>query len=318
MPRSASVPPGRSEDGVTAVLRTLPKVDAHHHLWDISLNRHPWLKQPPFEHRTYGDWANLRRSFLIEDFLADSMPHSVVKSVHVQADWDASDPVGETRWCQSIADRHGFPHAIVAFANLADANLQKVLEAHRTYANTRGIRQILGHLDDPELRRLDRPDYLSDPAWETGYALLGKLSLSFDLQVLPPQLEAAARIAAKHEDVRVVVCHTGLPWQRNEDGIRLWRRGMKALAAAPHAYAKLSGPGMVMPCWSAERFAPFIDETIDLFGPERCMFASNFPTDTLHATLDQTYGAFYRWASAYSPSEQKALFYDTAASFYLL
>ena len=96
------------------------------------------------------------------------------------------------------------------------------------------------------------------------------------------------------------------------------REGMRRLAALPHANAKLSGPGMVMVEWTVETFAPFIHETIDMFGPSRCMFASNVPPDALHKTFDDIYTGFYAWAAQYSVSEQQEMFHDTAARVYRL
>jgi predicted TIM-barrel fold metal-dependent hydrolase len=91
---------------------------------------------------------------------------------------------------------------------------------------------------------------------------------------------------------------------------------MRQLAALPHAHAKLSGPGMVMIDWTVESFAPFIHETVDMFAPSRCMFASNVPPDALYKTYEQIYSGFYAWAERYSPSEQQQMFHDTAARVY--
>ena len=300
---------------MTQDLRSLPKIDAHHHLWDLEHNDYPWLRESDGP-RMYGDYRAMCKNYLVADFLADSAPHAVVKSVHVQANWNCDDPVGETRWCQSVADAHGFPHAIVAYANLAQADVENLLAAHRESPNVRGIRHILGHTDDPELKRPDRPDYPRDPAWERGYALLAKYDLSFDLQAFPGQMAAVTEVAARHQDVPLIVCHTGFPWDRSPAGLALWRSAMRGLADLPHTWAKLSGPGMVMPDWTVEQFAPFIHETIDLFGPSRCMFASNVPPDALRKTYDQILEGFYAFAAAYSADEQKKMFHDTAARVY--
>ncbi len=296
-------------------IRQLAKIDAHHHLWDLDHNVYPWL-QGPAQPRMYGNYDAIRRNYLIEDFRRDILPHNVVKSVHVQANWDPADPVGETRWVQSVADAHGFPHAIVAHADLQGEDVEAVLEAHCEAPNLRGIRQIIGHTDDPLLERSDRPALPGNPAWARGYGLLARYGLSFDLQAFPTQMAAVADVAARHPDVPLIVCHTGFPWDRTQNGVAAWRSGMRRLAALPRSYAKLSGPGMVMPDWTVETFGPFVHETIELFGPERCMFASNVPPDALHRSYDQIYAAFYQWASRYSPDEQRALFYTTAARAY--
>src|SRR5262245_39802579 len=118
-------------------------VDAHHHLWDLERNHYPWLEAELDPDAAIGDYSGLRRSYLIEDFAADSEPAGVVRTVHVQAEWDPDDPVGETRWLQAVADRHGLPHGIVAAARLEDSRVDDVLEAHVAYSNMRGIRQML-------------------------------------------------------------------------------------------------------------------------------------------------------------------------------
>ena len=294
--------------------RALPKIDAHHHLWDVENNPYPWLTGPT-EPRIYGDYGPIKKNYLIDDFLADSRPHNVVKSVHVQANWDPADPVGETRWCQGVADVSGFPHAIVGHANLAESDVEGVLAAHCESANMRGIRHIIGHTDHPDHPR-PRPDYLNDPAWEHGFSLLREYGLSFDFQLFPRHMADAARIVRAYPATPVAICHTGFPFPRDDEGLALWRCGMRALSECPHVYAKLSGPAMVMLDWTVDSFGPFIRETIDLFGPARCMFASNVPPDLLAKSYDQIYAAFYDWAAPYSADEQRQLFHDTAATFY--
>ena len=99
-------------------------------------------------------------------------------------------------------------------------------------------------------------------------------------------------LAEAHPEIPVVVCHTGFPYDRSEPGIAQWHAGMRALARLPHCHAKLSGPCMVMRDWTVERFAPFFHETVDVFGPERCMFASNVPPDSLAKPFDAIYEDF--------------------------
>ena len=105
-----------------------PIIDAHHHLWDLGSGRYSWLTDGPPR------WcsAALRRSsgdYLLPDYLADMAGIGLVKSVHIQASF-YEDPVAETRWLQGIADEHGFPHGIVAYALLEEPDAEAVLEAH--------------------------------------------------------------------------------------------------------------------------------------------------------------------------------------------
>src|SRR5260370_41682788 len=121
----------------------IPVADAHHHLWDLKALRYPWLQGPPGAEGFSGDTSPIRRDYSIDDFLADSRGSGVVRSVHVQAEADPSDPVAETRWLQRIADAHGFPHDLVAFVALDKKDAETILEGHCQYANMGGIRQLL-------------------------------------------------------------------------------------------------------------------------------------------------------------------------------
>ena len=94
-----------------------PIIDPHHHLWDLEHYRYPWL-QDGVAPIVFGDYEPIRKSYLIENFLDDARNQNVVKSVHVDVGYDRTDPAGETRWLQSVADQHGFPHGIVGYADL--------------------------------------------------------------------------------------------------------------------------------------------------------------------------------------------------------
>ncbi|WP_211230485.1 hypothetical protein [Inquilinus limosus] len=99
----------------------------------------------------FGDYSPICSSYLVEHFLADCRRQNVVKSVHLDVGYDPADPVGETRWLQGVADRHGFPHGIVGYANLALPNVRDILEGHLAFRNVRGIRQSLNY--HPDRRR---------------------------------------------------------------------------------------------------------------------------------------------------------------------
>ncbi len=298
-------------------MREIEKIDPHHHLWDLDQNYYPWLSDR-IEPKMYGDYAAMRRNYLVDDYLADSGPHNITKSVHVQANWDPSDPVGESRWCQAVADAHGFPHGIVAHADLARNDVQEVLEAHCRYPNMRGIRMILGHTADPGGDSASARVSMEDAAWRHGFALLERYDLSFDFQIFPAQMAAAAEAARAYPGIETVVCHTGMPFDHSDEGLRLWREGMARLAELPNVAAKLSGPHMFLRNWTVESYRPFFLETIELFGPERAMIASNVPPDALAKTFDEIYEAFYALAAPYSEAERRCLFHDTAARVYRL
>ena len=94
----------------------IPIVDAHHHFWDLQSNYHPWLCDEPLIPQRYGDYRPIRRSYMPEDYARDTSAFDVVASVYVETEWDPADPIGETRWIDAIADRHGLPSVVVAQA----------------------------------------------------------------------------------------------------------------------------------------------------------------------------------------------------------
>ena len=124
-------------------------VDAHHHLWDLNNTdtKYSWLMVTEGE-AFFGDYAAIRKSYLIEDYLEDAKNQNIIKSVHVQAEHDDDKPVNETAWLQNLADTHSskLPTAIVAFADFSKNNVSEILDAHQEYKNIRGIRLSLIHI----------------------------------------------------------------------------------------------------------------------------------------------------------------------------
>ena len=289
-------------------------VDAHHHLWDLAALPYPWLARPDPD-AFIGDTTPLCRDYTIADFLADAEPFELVGSVHLQAEVAHDRSVDETLWLQRIADRHGRPDAIVAYADLTDPRLDAVLEGHARARNFRGIRQILNRHDDPRLRFVEH-DYLADPRWHAGAAILARRGLSFDLQIYPQQMPAAAQAARRHPDLVFVLNHTGMPIDRTLDGITLWRDGMRALAACPNVAVKISGLGMTDHRWTIASLQPLVRETIETFGTRRCLFASNFPVDRLYSDYRTLWSAYETITADLSADERADLFERNARRVY--
>jgi predicted TIM-barrel fold metal-dependent hydrolase len=295
-------------------------IDAHHHLWDVERHRYPWLR-PETPHPA-GNLTPICASYRLDDFLGDAAGLELVKSVHLQAEIDRSDAVAETAWLQGIADApgsRGFPHGIVAFADLADPKVEATLERHCGYANMRGIRYLLNYeADAPLYCAAERGDWLRDPQWRRGFALLSKYGLSFDLQIFWQQAADALELARAFPNTQIILNHIGMPRKRDPDYVEAWRNGMRTLAAASNMAAKISGLAMFHHDWTAEMIRPFVLDTIEIFGTDRCIFASNFPVDKLHADYRAIWRAFDRITADFSEPERRALFHDNAARFYRL
>ena len=296
----------------------LPIIDAHQHFWDLERNYVPWLRdEPPIPFR-YGDYSVLRRNYLPNDYRRDTARHDVVKTVHVETEWDPADPVGETRWLHQLAEANGLPNGIVAQARLDRDDVAAVLAGHAAYPRVRGIRHKPTAATAPDHIEPGAPGSMGDPRWRRGYALLARHALSFDLQTPWWHLAEAADLARDFPDTLIILNHTGLPADRSGEGLADWRQAMRTLAALPNVACKISGLGQPGQPWTVASNRGIVLDTIEIFGVERCMFASNFPVDSLVADFDTICGGFEAMTAALSAAERAALFHDNAARFYRL
>lgn len=281
-------------------------IDAHHHFWDLSLNSHPWLTEAgriPFR---YGDYSSIRCDYLPADFRRDTEGFEIAGSVYIEAEWNAEDPIGETAWLATIREKHGLPSACVAQAWLHHDDVGAVLEGQAAYSFVRAVRH-----KPPE------PAGSMDGAkWRAGYALLEEFGLSFDLQTPWSRLAEAHRLAEDFPDTLIVLNHTGLPADRSDEGLQGWRKAMRHFAQAPNVAVKISGIGVPDTPWTATGNRDVVLDTIDIFGVERCMFASNFPVDSVVATFAEIFGGFLEIVSDFTLAEQAALFHDNAVRYY--
>lgn len=298
----------------------VPILDAHHHFWDLRSGplHYPWLQDPVPHDFFLGDYTGLKRNYLPADYRKDSEGFNVVGTVHVEAECDRSQQVAETRWLTELSASQGLPSAIVAHAWFDTENSAQVLEQQAEFPLVRGIRSKPVTAATPEQMRQGVPGSMQDPKWLEGFQRLRKHGFSWDLRVPTWHLEEAAQVVATAPDIPVVLNHTGFPWDRSPAGLAMWRRGMQALAAHPQVYCKLSCLCLPDGPWRVEENGPLVRETIDLFGIERCMFASNFPVDGLRISWRGMFEAFAQMTGDLSRSERLALFHDNAVRFYRL
>jgi len=218
----------------------------------------------------------------------------VRRGVYVEAEWDPRDPLGEMDFISEII-KTGFPTVAIAQAWLHHDDCAAVLEAQAKHPFVRGI------------RHKPRPGMMDDAKWRQGYARLAPLGLHFELQAPWGELEEAARLAADFPQTPIVLNHTGLPLVDQLGG---WRSAMDALAACPNVAVKISGLGNV------GHKREVVLATIELFGAERSMFASNFPVDSLRHTFSETFSEFESITRGFSDAERRALFHDNAVRIY--
>jgi predicted TIM-barrel fold metal-dependent hydrolase len=289
----------------------MKRIDTHLHLWDSRRFRYPWFQQ--------GAFPDLPETYLLDDAITDA-GDAETAFVVVQAEVDhADDPVHETEWIQRVADESAEGHrlaAFVAYADLAGADVDSVLERHAQFPIFRGIRQELWWQKPSPRPDILEQDMLQSSAWRSGFEALGRVGASFDLTCWHWQLGPFSAFLAVHPGVTVVIDHLGSPTAGAADQYQSWVRGIRALAALPNTFMKISGLSQADPHWSADSLRPLVFEVLEAFGAERCMLGSNFPPERLSSTYSTVWSAFDGLTSQLSQDERESLFHRTAAKAY--
>jgi predicted TIM-barrel fold metal-dependent hydrolase len=290
-------------------------VDAHQHFWDPTAHYYPWLNDEPQIPFRYGDYRAVKRRYLPPDYRNDAAPFHVEKSVYVEAEWNPRDPLGEMRYIEQLRAEYGLPTVAVAQAWLDHDDAPRILEQLAAFPFVRSVRHKPRANPSPNDCC---PGGTVSAKWRTGFTEVARNRLRFDLQTPWWHLSEAAELAAAYPDSRIILNHTGLPTDRSEEGLRGWERAMATLAVCPNVSVKISGLGQPGAAWTVAANSGIVRTTIDLFGVERCMFASNFPVDSLCATFTTIYQGFRRIVRDFSPEEQRALFHDNAMRIYAM
>jgi predicted TIM-barrel fold metal-dependent hydrolase len=290
-------------------------VDAHHHIWrqaDL-----PWLVGP-MQPRIFGPYEPIRRDYPIEEYLDDVASSGVTRSVYVQTNWANDRFEDETAWVQHTADQHGWPHAIVSFADFDVDDVRPQLDRLAKYPLVRGVRMQLHWHANPLYRFAARSDLSADPKIRRNIARLADYGWSFDLQVFAPQMTDAAALAAACPDVTFILQHAGMLEDTSPQGRAAWREGMQELAARANVVSKLSGLGTFIHRNDPAQIAEIMSDTVALFGAERCMFGSNFPIEKLWTSYRELVDAHRAAAASFRPEQREAIFGSTAARVYRL
>ncbi len=276
----------------------IPFVDTHFHLHDLKRPelRYSWLERDAV-HPFLGDIDAIKPvHYWIDDYLAEIRFSNVPKAIHVQAALGIPDPVKETEWLQGIADRAGYPHAIVAECHLARPDAEQVLERHMAFANVRGIRDLAD------------ADYLLDPAWQSGWRKLETFGLVSCLDTRVWRAPQVVRLAALAPRIPICIDHCAIPMERTPESFKLWQAAMRTLAGAENVWMKISGLGMFDRRWTIESLRPYVLGAIEAFGPARVVFGTNWPVDRMFSSYPDLIDAYAAIIAGFSEAEQCAMF----------
>jgi predicted TIM-barrel fold metal-dependent hydrolase len=297
----------------------LPIIDAHHHFWDLRLKAQSWLVDAPLSNFRYGDYAAIRRDFLLGHYRRVTAGHNLVASVTMEAEWDEPRLLEETAW---TAARHAeaprFPTAHVARTFLHLDGAEAELAAHARSAFVKGIRHKPTAAPSPDTIERGVKAGMTDPDWRRGYAALSRHGLHFELQAPWWHVDELLDLFAAHPETMVVINHAFLPADRTREAMTGWRRAIRRAASAPQTCMKISGIGIRGRPWTLADQEPVIAEIIEAFGPDRAMFASNFPVDGICGPFDTIYSGFKAATRSLSRTDRIKLFHDTAVCTYRL
>ncbi len=278
-----------------------PIVDPHQHLWDLSKFKLPWVKEG----------APLARSYLLDDYRKATEGLNVVKTVYMEVDVDPAQQDAEADYVLALCAK---PESKMAGAVIsgrpASEGFAKYIARFKGNKHVQGVRQVL-HGDGT------KAGYCLQEQFVKSVRLLGDMGMSFDLCMRPGELLDGAKLIDQCPDTRFVLDHCGNGDVRAKDRTQ-WQKDIAEVARRKNVVVKVSGivaaatPG----AWTADDLAPIVNHTMDVFGPDRVMFAGDWPVCTLAATYKQWVGALQSIVKGRKEEEQRKLFHDNAVKFY--
>ena len=317
----------------------LPICDPHHHFWDFRTQRIPYQRYLLHElAEDINSGHNVRSTVFVE-----------ARSMYRTDGPEETHPVGEVEFVQGLAAAsatglYGPGRAAAAIVGHANLNLgqrvEPVLDALRAASPNRfrGIRHSVTWDPNPEVENTaanKMEGQLGSDSFRAGAQVLARMGLSLEGWMFFPQMPELADFARAVPDLTIVLNHIGGllrdgPYaNRDDEVLATWRSGIAAVAACPNVTIKLGGIGMPrtgfdwhtreQPIGSeelADSMAPFMNYCIEQFGPNRCMFESNFPVDKVSYSYNVMYNAFKRLSKDYSAAERASMLHDTAVRVY--
>jgi L-fuconolactonase len=272
------------------------RVDAHQHFWDLDRFPYPWMPAAP---------SPLRRKFLPEDLEPILQRNRFDGSVVVQA----TTVEGEGPWLLDLASKHRMILGVVAWVDLTDSRIGAKLDGLQAHPKFKGVRHPVH--DEADDRWLLRPTVLN------GLRELERRKIPYDLLLRPQHLPAAIELVSKVPNLKMVVDHISKPLiaKRQMAG---WEENIAALSKSPNIYVKMSG--MITEAewktWTADHLRPYVQHVWKLFGPDRCMFGSDWPVCLLAGVWKEVLAGFTQALGPTPEPERTKVMGETAVRFY--
>ncbi|MFQ3592439.1 MAG: amidohydrolase family protein [Gemmataceae bacterium] len=278
----------------------MPVIDSHQHFWQLSRPfDYRWLQSP--------DKQPIYRDYLPGDLEPYLRKCGIDFTVFVQTQHNLE----ENRWILALADQYPWIAGVVGWVDLASRHCEQQLHEMRQHSKFVGVRHIVQ--DEPD------DDFLLRPEIMRGLRLLERFGLSYDLLLYTKHLKHAFTLGMAFPSLHLVIDHLAKP------EIRLgrmdnWLPHLKNAAKCPNIYVKLSG--MVTEAdwkqWKPTDLKPYVHAALDLFGPQRCMYGSDWPVCELAATYEQQFAALNEILPPMDAEDRGWVFGETARKFYRL
>jgi predicted TIM-barrel fold metal-dependent hydrolase len=288
-------------------------IDSHFHIW--RQNDLAWLSGPSVP-RIFGEYDPIRRDYPLEEFLADQAGSGVEKAVYVQTNWPNERFEEEVTWIHDVAKASGWPHAMVAYADVAADDVRPQLDHLTKYPLVRGVRMQLHWHENPQYRFAPTADQVIDKKVRANIAHLKDYGYTFDLQLFPGQMQDGARLVAENPETSFVLPHAGMLTDLSPEASEAWREGLRHFAGLPNLYAKLSGLGTFVHRNDRALIAYVVDHAIEILGSDRLMFGSNFPIEKLWTTHAELVSAHRDAVAKHGAQTEADIFWNTASRVY--
>jgi L-fuconolactonase len=274
------------------------RVDAHQHFWIYNQEEYKWIDE---------SMVKLQRDFFPSHIDKELKRNGIDFCVSVQA----RQTLQETKWLLELAQNNSFIKGIVGWVNLKSNSVEQDLEKFAAYKKFKGVRHLLQDED------YDR--YMLQPDFKKGLSQLKKFDLTYDILIYPRHIKYAYTLVCEFPQQKFIIDHLAKPLIK-EGKIEAWKKDMQELAKEDNVFCKLSG--MVTEAnwnsWKQEDFVPYMETLLEIFGPNRLLFGSDWPVFTVAAKYEQVLGIVINFISFLSPAEQAHIMGQNAIDFYNL
>ena len=271
------------------------RIDSHQHFWNYDPKRQGWINE---------EMMRIRRNFTPGDLYPLLQETKLDGCIAVQAD----ESLRETDFLLDLSNQHDWILGVVGWADLGKDDLDQVLDQYASQEKLVGFREVLQSKD---------PRYMLREEFVRGIQKLKERGLAYDLLLFPQHLEAALDLVKKCPEQRMVIDHLAKPLIKDGEW-KEWKKRIALLAERELIYCKISG--MITEAdwkkWKTEDLLPYLEIVLELFGPERLMYGSDWPVCLVAGEYEQVYRVVEDFTDQLSPSERDRIMGETAAEFY--